>query len=155
MISKVLIDALRHVELFGGLSPMQITEIARNAERIMYPEGAIVASIGDPANAAVLVIEGRVDCIVETKPPSVTTLLPGTLIAEMAMFADFVHGATFVARSPVKAMRITREAMLAQMAEDPRLAELFIEKVAGRLRHVVQEMARIGGIDLQDDAKAA
>jgi CRP-like cAMP-binding protein len=154
MISKVLINALRQVDLFGGLSPMQITEIARNAERVIYPEGTIIASIGDPASAAILVIDGRVDCIVDTRPPAVTSLGSGTLIAEMAMFTDFLHGATFVARSPVKAMRLPREALLAQIAEDPRLAECFVAKVAGRLRHVVLEMARIGGIDL-DDVKAA
>lgn len=155
MISKVLISALRQVELFGELSPMQVTEIARNAERIMFPAGAVMASSGEPALGAILVIEGQVDCITTTQPPMKSRLAVGTLIAEMAMFTPFEHGATFVARSPVKAMRIPRQAMLAQMAEDPALAERFVEKVAGRLRHVVLEMARISGIDIDDSAKAA
>jgi CRP-like cAMP-binding protein len=155
MISKVLINALRQVELFGELSPMQITEIARNAERIMYPAGAIIAKAGDSAPSAILLIDGQVDCITTMHPPMTSRLVAGTLIAEMAMFTPFEHGATFVARSPVKAMRIPRQAMLAQMAEDPGLAERFVKKVAGRLRHVVVEMARISGLDVDDGAKAA
>lgn len=58
MISKVLIDALRHAEIFSGLSPMQITEIARHAERLMYQPDQVIARSGDASGGAILIIEG-------------------------------------------------------------------------------------------------
>ena len=150
MIAKVLINALRCVELFGELTPMQITEIARNAERVMFSEGATIAKSGEAADAAILVIDGKVERSSVNARPEDESISSGMLIAEMAMFTDFEHDSTFTARSAVKAMRIPREAMLAQMADDPELADRFIHKVAGRLRHVTVELAKIAAIDLSE-----
>ena len=151
MISKILIDALRQAELFDGLSPMQITEIARHAERLVFPAEHVIARMGEAAHGALLIIDGRVECISGPALLNRQIVPAGYVIAEMAMFTEFEHGATFIARSPVKAMRISRDAMLAQMAEEPELASRLLDKVAGRLRQVAVDLAAAGGLDLHDD----
>ncbi len=70
------------------------------------------------------------------------------------MLVETVHSATIVARTQVRALKISREDMHAQMADDPRLAEHMMEKIASRLRRLAIEvkaiddaLAGIAGID--------
>jgi CRP-like cAMP-binding protein len=149
MISKILVDALRRTEIFDGLSPMQITEIARHAERTMFQPNQVVARQGEQASGAILIIDGEMDCISGPLLMTRKPVEPGALLAEMAMFTEFEYGATFVARTPVKAMRISRDEMLRQMGDEPELAGRLLEKVAGRLREVAKELAAVGGLDLE------
>jgi len=144
MVAQSLLGPFRRIDLFAALSPFQISEIARRTERIMFRDGDVIAEAGGEADAAILIIDGDVACTHGIPLQlGVGQLEPGTLLAEMAMFTEFEHAATFVARGPVKALRITRAAMLEQMLEDPSVAECLVGEVAGRLKKMAGELRMI------------
>jgi CRP-like cAMP-binding protein len=136
---------LVRLEIFQGLKPLQITEIARHAERIVYKAGQVLIEDGKPGDAAIIVVGGEA---VRTKAPMVRTetdepIEPGSMLGEMAMLIETDYSSTVVARSTVRALRITRDAMLTIMMEDPALAEHLVAKVARRLHDIAAELRKI------------
>jgi hypothetical protein len=58
MAIHALVQPLLGVELFNGLKPLQITEILRRADRIVYKPGDVIIKTDDAGDAAVLIIAG-------------------------------------------------------------------------------------------------
>ncbi len=145
MALDALVLPLLNVPLFQGLKPLQLTEIARRADRIVYKPGEVIVAANAEPDAAVLVVSGEA---VRTEGPGLANgaeMVPtGALISEMTMLIETACSSTIVARTPVKALRITRSEMLAHMADDPTLADHFIEKISGRLNAFVSGLKEIG-----------
>ena len=136
---------LVRLDIFQGLKPLQITEIARHAERIVYKAGQVLIEDGMPGDAAIIVVGGEA---VRTKAPMAREareepIEPGSLLGEMAMLIETDYSSTVVARSPVRALRISRDSMLAMMLEDSALAEHLVAKVARRLHNIAAELRKI------------
>lgn len=142
MAIDALVQPLRRVALFQGLRPLQITEIARRAERIVYRAGQSIIEEDAIGDAAILIVSG--DAIRTSGPHGselTEPLAPGTLVGEMAMLVEVQHSSTVIARGQVRALRITREDLRRQMEEDPALAEHFVAMLSTRL-HKVSEQYR-------------
>ena len=54
-----LVRPLLNVPLFQGLKPLQLTEIARRADRIVYKPGDVIVTAHGEPDAAVLVVSGE------------------------------------------------------------------------------------------------
>jgi CRP-like cAMP-binding protein len=144
MAIDALVLPLLSVPLFQGLKPLQITEIARRADRIVYNPGDVIISENQGSDAAVLVISGDAQRISGPGLGAEPEMVPvGSLLAEMTMIIDTECTSTIVARTRVRALRITRAEMLAQMTEDPALAGHFISKISDRLSTFVDGMREI------------
>ena len=136
---------LLRLELFQGLKPLQITEIVRRAERVVYKPGQTLIADGEAGEAGIVIISGEA---VRTQAPMARAgheepIEPGSLLGEMAMLIETEHSSTVVARTPVKALRVPRTAMIEMMMEDARLAEHFVAKVARRLNDIASELRKI------------
>jgi CRP-like cAMP-binding protein len=144
MAIDALVLPLLNVPLFQGLKPLQISEIARRADRIVYKPGDVIVTAHADPDAAVLVVSGEA---VRTEGPGLTegveAVPPGALISEMTMLIETECSSTVVARTAVRALRITRAEMLAHMTADPTLADHFIEKISGRLSSFVAGLRQI------------
>lgn len=144
MAIDALVLPLLRVPLFQGLKPLQITEIARRADRIVYNPGDVIISENQGSDAAVLVIAGEAQRISGPGLGAEPEMVPlGSLLAEMTMIIDTECTSTIVARTRVRALRITRSEMLAQMTEDPALAGHFISKISDRLTTFVDGIREI------------
>jgi CRP-like cAMP-binding protein len=136
---------LLRLELFQGLKPLQITEIVRRAEKMVYKPGQTLIAYGEQGDAAIIIVAGEA---VRTKAPMAPegqeeVIEPGSMLGEMAMLIETEYSSTVVARSPVRALRIPRASMLDVMLDDPRLAEHFVAKVARRLHGIAAELRKI------------
>lgn len=144
MAIDALVQPLLHIKIFQGLKPLQITEIARRADRIVYKPGEVIITANQDVDGAVLVVSGDA---LRTQGPGVTDVADpvpqGSLLSEMAMLIETESTSTVVARTAVRALRITRAEMLALMAEDPSLADHFIDKISGRLSEYVEGLRDI------------
>jgi CRP-like cAMP-binding protein len=136
---------LVRLEIFRGLKPLQITEIARHAERVVYKPGQLLIEDGKMGDAAIIVVGGdAVRIKAPMAPPEhEEPIEPGSLLGEMAMLIETDYSSTVIARTNVRALRITRDAMLAIMLEDPTLAEHLVAKVARRLHDIAAELRKI------------
>lgn len=141
MARDALIRALRQVELLDGLAPLQITEIARCADRIVFKPGARIMTANQPADAAVVLVTGHAKRLSGPgHSANAQPLPPGTTLAELAMLIDMVPNSTVVAVSEVRALRLTRDEMHRLIADDSALGEHFIAKAATRLQSIAQQM---------------
>ncbi len=136
---------LVRLEIFQGLKPLQITEIARHAERVVYKAGQVLIEDGHAGDSAIIVVGGEA---VRTKAPMARTheeepIEPGSMLGEMSMLIETDYSSTVIARSDVRALRISRDAMLTMMLEDPALAEHLVAKVARRLHNIAAELRKI------------
>jgi CRP-like cAMP-binding protein len=138
-IDKLVAPLLR-VPLFAGLKPLQLTEIARQAERIGFRPGSTITTAGEPGDGAYLIVAGEA---VRRSGVQEQAIEPGSLIGEIAMLTEHVYGATVVARGRVHALKIARSALHEQMRDDPPLAEHFTQLLAERLTQVAEEMRGI------------
>lgn len=136
MAISSLVQPLRRVAILKDLRPLQITEIARRAERIVYRPGQEIIREDETGTAAVLIVGG--DAVRISGPHGVDhpePVPPGSLVGELAMLVEIQHSSTVIARGQVRALRITREEMLKQMQDDPALAEHFLHQLSLRLHH--------------------
>ena len=144
MAIDALVAPLLRIALFQGLRPLQITEIARRAERIMFRPGQTIVEAGCEGDAAYVLVSGVAERV---KGPDMGShpeaIVVGSLIGEMAMLVDTEYSSTIVAQTAVRALKLTRAGMYAQMSEDAGLAEHLVAKIAARLQVLAVELRAI------------
>ncbi|MBS0234346.1 MAG: cyclic nucleotide-binding domain-containing protein [Proteobacteria bacterium] len=147
MAIDALVKPLLALPLFQGLSPLQLTEIVRRAERVIYRSGDAIVVENQPGDAAIVIIAGNCIRIDDNGDPSQKsggeTLPEGVMIAELAMLIDLVHTTTVIAQGPVKALRLTRQRMSELMEEDPSLAQHFSARIISRLKLLANDLKAI------------
>ena len=81
--------ALRQAEIFKGLNPLQITEIARQADRIVFNPGDIIMVRDEACDAATVIFDGDAVCLRDDRDaPVEEPVRAGSILAEMAMVVD-------------------------------------------------------------------
>jgi CRP-like cAMP-binding protein len=130
--------------LFRGLSPLQLAAVTRRAERVNYTPGSFIIEQNATADGAVLVVEGSAMRVSGpgVEPPGESVGV-GSLIGEAAMLIETTFGSTIVARSIVRTVHLRRDTLLAQMMDDPALADTLMNNLAARLRSVADELRRV------------
>ena len=61
-----LVAPLLRVPLLAGLKPLQITELARQAERAVFRRGDTITRAGEPADGAYLIVSGMAEHLVQS-----------------------------------------------------------------------------------------
>jgi CRP-like cAMP-binding protein len=141
MAIDALVKPLRALPLFRGLAPLQLTEIVRRAERVIYAPGGVIATENQIADAAIIIISGRCVRLEDEGDASRGEPLPeGTMVSELAMLVEVVHASTVIAQDRVKALRLTRNSMRELMEEEPELAEHFSSHICGRLHRLAEDL---------------
>ncbi len=157
MAIDAIVKPLLGIDLFRGLKPLQITEIARRADRIVYRPGDVIVSEDATGDAAILIIAGDARRVsgpgLSVDDMDAEPVVPGSLVAEMAMLVDTVHSSTVVAKSAVRALKISRFEMQEQMLEDPALAHHFMNRITGRLSQLAQDMRAIDSVLAESTAR--
>lgn len=134
---------LAMLPLFRGLTPLQIAAIARRAERVSYHPGAMIIEENAVADAAILIIAGTATRVSGPEITSPTQpVAPGSLLGEAAMLVETTYGSTVVARTPVRAVHITREELHAQIIADPAVGQCIAQNLAKRLSGLAGELRR-------------
>ncbi len=144
MALDIVVQSLRKVELFAGLRPLQLAELARLSDRIVYQAGQSIITEGAAADAAVLIVKG--ECVRSSGPvmsKPVEFVPEGALLAEMGMLVETTHTSTVVAKSVVRAIRLTRTAVLDQIKADPSIADHLSSNLARRLNDMAGTLRNI------------
>ena len=147
MAVDALVKPLLALPLFRDLTPLQLTEVVRRAERIIYRPGDALTLENQTSDAAIVIISGTCRRIDDSGDPSQKTrgeIVPeGAMIAELAMVIELVHTTTIIAQGPVKALRLTRQKILDLMEEDPTLAQHFSACITSRLKLLAKDLKAI------------
>jgi CRP-like cAMP-binding protein len=148
MALDIVVQSLLTVELFAGLKPRQLAEIARRSDRIVYRPGQAIITDGEAGDAAVLVVKGDAVRLGDGPDQPAQQVPEGALVGELAMLIETVHSATVVSRGVTRAIRIKRDEIREQIADDPDVALLLSNNLARRLTGVAAQLRAI------DDALA-
>jgi CRP/FNR family transcriptional regulator, cyclic AMP receptor protein len=140
----IVVQSLLRVELFAGLKPLQVAELARRSDRIVYKPGDMIITEGAAGDAAVLIIKGDAARISGPSMMELAEPIPdGSLLGEMAMLIETTHSSTVIARAMTRAIRITRDGVLEQIASDNSLADHLSQKLARRLDAMSRQLRAI------------
>jgi len=144
MALDIVVQSLRKVELFAGLKPLQLAELARCSDRIVYRPGQSIITEGASADAAILLVKGDA---VRTSGPALSApsepVVEGALLCEVAMLIETEYTSTVVAASMVRAIRLTRASVLGQIKAEPALADLLSRNLARRLNDMAGHLRRL------------
>jgi CRP-like cAMP-binding protein len=149
MAIDALVKPFLALPLFRGLKPIQLTEIVRCADRIVYQPGEALIEEDQSGDAAIIIISGeaiRLHQSDESSQPE--PVIEGSMLGELAMLVETIYTSTVIARSTVRALRITRTDMHALMQQDLSLAEHMTSQITARLKRLALELQSV------DDALA-
>lgn len=138
------VQPLIKLDIFQGLKPLQITEIARRAYKIIYKAGDYIIREDEESDASVVIVNGEAlrisgPGIIDQSEP----VIVGSLLAEMAMLVEMKYSSTIVAKTNVFALRISREEIREHMKEDKSLADHFVSRLTKRLKAISEELHAI------------
>ncbi len=116
----------------GGFSPQN---------RVEFEAGTELFREGEDADAAFLVLEGKVE--VRKGDKVMATLVNGDAVGEMALFGATTRTAHAVAVEPTKAFRLSRADFEKRVAGTDPVLRRMVTMLVARLRDATEELARL------------
>ncbi len=141
--NEALIATLKDLEVFRGLEQSQLAALVKNAERVVFRAGQPILTAGKPGDGAYLLVAGEAEVVSDEAGPMSQAVRPGTLLGELAMLIEHDYRITVESRSTVRALKFTREAMIALMTADRQLTNHFIDRISARLSRIAVELRRV------------
>jgi flavin reductase (DIM6/NTAB) family NADH-FMN oxidoreductase RutF len=119
--------------VFAQLPPELLEPIIARGEELTYDDGEVVMQLGERADSLYLVLDGNVRV---ERPGRMTRMGPGDIVGEVAVLAGGPRTASVYADGPVRAMKLSRAALLVALEDDSRAAIAMIEVLASRFREM-------------------
>jgi CRP/FNR family cyclic AMP-dependent transcriptional regulator len=110
---SAVVDHLRTVPLFQGLSDRALDAVAALANEVEFTDGQTVTREGDLGDAFYVIVDGRLS--VSRNGSAVRELGPGDFLGEISLVDGRPRTATTTALGPVDALVIRRPAFLELM----------------------------------------
>ncbi len=138
------IDLLQQVPLFAGLGENQLKAVMEAGQKRFFEAGENLITEGETAGTAFLILTGKAGCAkAENGQSFIEDLWPGTLVGELGMLAETVHGLTVTANERLRALAFHREAFRAVMEEHPEIAQHISEKLLVRLHGLAAQLRAV------------
>ena len=132
---------LRSLELFERLTTQQLADLATVVEEVTYPAGGAVLTEGEFNDGLFIIMAGEV---LVSKAGVTLRLLSGReFFGEMSLLDGGMRSATVTAVDTVRLLRLSRDALLQVMEEQPAIAITICQTLSRRLRDLLEERARL------------
>lgn len=128
-------ELLRRVPMFARLDPARLKLLAFTSESLRYEDGEVLFAAGDPADCAYVIMEGEVEVMADTDVGEVVavTLHKNELFGEMAVLSNAPRSATLRAKGNLVALRITNEAFIKLLTDNPDVALDVLRQLSDKL----------------------
>jgi HEAT repeat protein/predicted MFS family arabinose efflux permease len=123
---------LRKVPLFGALPPQDLQPIAAVAEEYLFPEGEMLAAVGEPGDTMYVIVDGEVQ-VLGGDEQELAVFGPGDFIGEMAVISSKPRAASLLAKSAVHVLELRKPAFEAILRERPETALAMMRVLCERL----------------------
>jgi CRP/FNR family cyclic AMP-dependent transcriptional regulator len=144
MALDTTVEMLEQIPIFSGLSHLQLTAILSIGKKAFFTEGQSILEAGKSGGSAFIILSGKAES--KTGEPGMElteTLLPGSLLGELAMLVEMEHTVTVAAAERVRALEISREALFTVLEADPSMAQHFSDKLMQRLLDLASELMAV------------
>lgn len=129
---KRVVELLRQVPLFSGLSRRHLRRLSEHADEMTYRQREAIVLAGRPGGTFYAIAEGEAKVVRNGR--TISRLGPGEFFGEISLLDGGPRTASVVAETPVVAIRIFKPSFDRVVAEDPRVAAKILAVVARRLR---------------------
>lgn len=154
------LEALRHIDLFAGLTEQQIARLVAACDRAHFPAGSVIVQEGAEGHCMYILIEGEVEISktmtlrlspgeVGQREKSLTRLKAGNnaFFGEMALVEGGERSATAVAARSCSILCMARDSFERLVAEDPSLGYLVLRNILKvltlRLRRANEDIVKL------------
>ncbi|PLX33041.1 MAG: cyclic nucleotide-binding protein [Hyphomicrobiales bacterium] len=136
--------ALKSIPLFANLEPSRLKLLAFASDRLTFEDNEEVCHMGEPADSAYFIEEGRVDVTIEQGNDTVklAELGSGELFGEMGLFLSTGRTATITAHGPLTVMKIDGDLFLNMVTQNPEAALGVMKSLSQRIADTSARMAR-------------
>lgn len=137
MSIKEDVDRLKRIPLFSNVDPARLKLLAFASERLTYPPATELFHQGDAADAAYVIIEGRVDVLIERPDGQLPVAKIGKdeIVGDIGILCDVARTATVKADGEVIALKITKELFFQMVSDFPAMGIEVMRELAMRLNH--------------------
>jgi DNA-binding NtrC family response regulator/ferredoxin len=132
----VALQEVQALELFQGLAPETLDQVARRFEPVTFPAGTTIFYRGDPGASMFVILSGRAAVTlnnVEGLEYTIATLGPGEVFGEMALLTGEPRSANVRTVSEVKAVEVRQAAFGELIRIVPELNARLLRLLAERL----------------------
>jgi CRP-like cAMP-binding protein/di/tricarboxylate transporter len=131
-----MIVSLKQIEMFQGLSNMELAKLLGRLEKTVLTVGAVLFEQGDPGDRMYIINSGRIELFIQ-KPDgsrqSLVVLGEGDSLGEMSLLTGESRSATAVAATACDFYEIDRQTFDDMIAENGAISSYFIRLLSGRL----------------------
>ncbi len=138
------VELIRRIPMFQRIQPAMQKLLCFGSERLTYDPGQALVKVGEPADAAYVIIEGTVEVSVDSPkgPLVISQSGPNELIGEIAIFGDVPRTATVTATTRVEALKISKELFINIIRQNPDAAIAVLRVLATRLANTTRQLTR-------------
>lgn len=129
---KVSAVDLRSSSLFAGLAKPVLDELARSCGRRSLERGDVLWTVGDPADAVVVVLSGELEVWAAGPRHRLARIGPGGHVGEMGALLDEPRSATVSCARPAEVLTVPTVSFREVMTEDPAAAAHLTEVLTRR-----------------------
>jgi CRP-like cAMP-binding protein len=140
------LDALKHVDLFAGMSAQELQTVAERLVSAPFARGDVMTRQGAVAHWLYILIAGHAEVVVDQPDGErhvINTLPAGTCFGEMGLLTGEPRRATVVADSDVECYRLDKASLEDILHSRPALAEDFSRLLAARQTDLDQKLKQV------------
>lgn len=137
------VELLAKVPALTGCTSEQLAVIAFTSERREFEAGQALTRVDMQASGALIVLTGEATEEDAAGNSLGGPLGAGTMINELGMLVDTVHGSTITARTPVQALQLDRPFMARLLQRYPDLRGRVGNRLEFRLRRLQSRLVKV------------
>lgn len=148
--SAAIVRFLGQLPLFHDLDVPVLTALVAASRVETYPKGEYIFLQSDPAEAAYLVLSGSVAIVLSSldgREMVINEMVAGDCFGELALLTDNPRSTGAMARARSEIISIPRQAFLAVLGANPRLAWHLLEITAERLNSSSERESALAFLD--------
>lgn len=136
-----LLELLKRVALFDGLTQSELDKVAQLCTEKSYPTGGIIIQQGDTGDELYIIQEGQVEILVMGIKPErpVVVLGKGQILGEMSLLDEGFRSATGRAAAPTIVQSIRGDQFTQLTSQDHHIGYIVMRNLAAdlsfKLRH--------------------
>jgi CRP-like cAMP-binding protein len=127
-----MLETIQESELFKGVSPRVLEEIARGSEEGVFAQDAIIFNEGEDAEDIYELVQGSIDLMtMEKEIVHVTVSRSGQIFGWSALVAPYARTGTARCTSPTKVIRMSRGVIEGTIERHPREGLAILKNLMG------------------------
>ncbi len=151
MSIETVAGLLGATDLFKGLDPSVLDQLARSVAARSYRRGHLIFSQGEPGDSLFVISEGLVKVFVtseEGEDMVLVTLRTPETFGELALIDGGLRSASAEALEPTSALTLSRNTLLELLQSHPALAQALLASLGGLVRRLTEQAADLVFLDL-------